>query len=151
MPSISFRDVSYSYVDNNETYQALENINLEIANLRAQYFINSNKEQTIADIVDYSGQDEAYIENITYGTADYVAAMQFEMDPMTDDVKNFYADMVDNGDIEDTDKELIVKHMDSTIYKAALDTLIGRTTDAAELKYYNELADIYAKHNTLGI
>lgn len=30
MPSISFENVSYSYVDNNETYQALEDINLAI-------------------------------------------------------------------------------------------------------------------------
>ena len=30
MPNISFKDVYYSYVDNNETYQALENVNLEI-------------------------------------------------------------------------------------------------------------------------
>lgn len=31
MPSIVFKDVSYSYVDSNETFEALENINLEIA------------------------------------------------------------------------------------------------------------------------
>lgn len=31
MPSIQFKQVSYSYCDNNETYLALENINLDIA------------------------------------------------------------------------------------------------------------------------
>ncbi len=31
MPSIQFNEVSYSYCDNNETYLALENINLEIS------------------------------------------------------------------------------------------------------------------------
>lgn len=30
MPAISFKDVEYSYVDNNETYLALENVNLEV-------------------------------------------------------------------------------------------------------------------------
>ena len=30
MPSITFNSVSYSYVDANETYEALEDINLEI-------------------------------------------------------------------------------------------------------------------------
>ena len=110
-------------------------VKFEIANLRAQYFVNSNHEKTIADIVEYSGQSEEYIENITYGKGDYVAAMTFEMDPMTDDVKTFYGDMVDNGDIEDTNKDLILEHMDSTIYKTALDTLIERTTDADEKKY----------------
>lgn len=126
-------------------------VKFEIANLRAQYFVNSNHEKTIADIVEYSGQPEEYIENITYGKGSYVAAMTFEMDPMTDDVKTFYADMVDNGDIEDTNKDLILDHMDSSIYKNALDTLISRTTDADEKKYYNELLETYKKHNTLGI
>ena len=31
MPSIQFNDVCYSYIDNNESYLALENVNLEIA------------------------------------------------------------------------------------------------------------------------
>ena len=31
MPSIQFKDVCYSYIDNNESYLALENVNLEIA------------------------------------------------------------------------------------------------------------------------
>ena len=31
MPSIVFKDVDYAYVDNNETYVALEGIDLEIS------------------------------------------------------------------------------------------------------------------------
>ena len=31
MPAISFKNVSYSYVDGNESYLALEDIDLEIA------------------------------------------------------------------------------------------------------------------------
>ena len=85
---------------------------------------------------------------ITYGKGDYVAAMKFEMDPYTDDVKAFYGDMIDNGDIDDTNKELIVEHMDSTIYKAALDALIERGENK---DFYEKLAAEYAKHNTLGI
>ena len=30
MPAISFKNVSYSYVDGNESFLALENVNLEI-------------------------------------------------------------------------------------------------------------------------
>lgn len=123
-------------------------IKFEIANLRALYDIESDHEGTIATIVEYSGQPEEYIENITYGKGDYVAAMKFEMDPYTDDVKAFYGDMIDNGDIDDTDKELIVEHMDSTIYKAALDALIERGENK---DFYEKLAAEYEKHNTLGI
>lgn len=123
-------------------------IKFEIANLRALYDIESDHTGTIATIVEYSGQPEEYIENITYGKGDYVAAMKFEMDPYTDDVKAFYGDMIDNGDIDDTNKELIVEHMDSTIYKAALDTLIERGENK---DFYEKLAAEYAKHNTLGI
>lgn len=123
-------------------------IKFEIANLRALYDIESDHEGTIATIVEYSGQPEEYIENITYGKGDYVAAMKFEMDPYTDDVKAFYGDMIDNGDIDDTNKELIVEHMDSTIYKAALDALIERGENK---DFYEKLAADYEKHNTLGI
>lgn len=123
-------------------------IKFEIANLRALYDIESDHEGTIATIVEYSGQPEEYIENITYGKGDYVAAMKFEMDPYTDDVKAFYGDMIDNGDIDDTNKELIVEHMDSTIYKAALDALIERGENK---DFYEKLTAEYAKHNTLGI
>ena len=123
-------------------------IKFEIANLRALYDIESDHAGTIATIVEYSGQPEEYIENITYGKGDYVAAMKFEMDPYTDDVKAFYGDMIDNGDIDDTNKELIVEHMDSTIYKAALDALIERGENK---DFYEKLAADYEKHNTLGI
>lgn len=122
-------------------------IKFEIANLRALYDIENDHTGTIAKIVEYSGQPEEYIENITYGKGDYVAAMKFEMDPYTDDVKAFYGNMVDNGDIEDTDKDLIDAHLDATIYKAALDALIERGENKA---FYEDLLKVYEKRNTLG-
>ena len=123
-------------------------LKFEIANVRAMYDIANDKEGVIKDIVEYSGMDEDYIEKITYGKGDYVAAMKFEMDPQTDAVKAFYGDMIDNGDIENPDKELIVSHMDSTIYKAALDTLIERGENA---DFFKDLLKKYEKNNTLGV
>lgn len=122
-------------------------VKFEIANLRALYDIQNDHEGTIAKIVEYSGQPEDYIENITYGKGDYVAAMKFEMDPYTDDVKDFYGDMVDNGDIEDTDKSVIDDHLDSTIYAAALETLIER---GEHKDFYEDLKKTYEEKNTLG-
>lgn len=123
-------------------------IKFEIANLRAMADIESHREETIAQLVEYSGQPEEYVESIIYGKDGYVPAMRFEMDPQTDAVKSFYADMVDNGDVENQDKDLIDAHLDSTIYKAALDELIARGENAA---FFEELAVRYAAQNTLGV
>ena len=123
-------------------------LKFEIANVRAMYDIANDKEGVIKDIVAYSGMDEDYIERITYGKDDYVAAMKFEMDPQTDAVKAFYGDMIDNGDIENDDKEEIVKHLDSTIYKAALETLIAR---GENVDFYQDLLAKYEQNNTLGV
>ena len=112
------------------------------------YDIANDKEGVIKDIMAYSGQPEDYVEAITYGKGDYVAAMQFEMDPRTSDVYAFYGDMVDNGDIEDENKDLILEHMDSTIYKTALDTLIER---GENVDFYKGLLAKYEKNNTMGV
>lgn len=123
-------------------------LKFEIANIRAMYDIANDKEGVIKDIVAYSGMDEDYIESITYGKGDYVAAMQFEMDPRTSDVYAFYGDMIANGDIEYDDQSLILEHMDSTIYKAALDTLIER---GENVDFYKGLLAKYEKNNTMGV
>ncbi|MBO4352256.1 MAG: ABC transporter substrate-binding protein [Eggerthellaceae bacterium] len=120
----------------------------EIANVRAMYDIANDKEGVIEDIMAYSGQPEDFCEAITYGLDDYVAAMQFEMDPRTNDVYSFYGDMVDNGDIQDTNKDLILEHMDSTIYKTAVQTLIDRGENK---DFYEGLMKKYEKNNTMGV
>ncbi|MBQ9042554.1 MAG: ABC transporter substrate-binding protein [Eggerthellaceae bacterium] len=123
-------------------------VKFEIANIRAMYDIANDKEGVIKDIMAYSGQPEDYVTAITYGNGDYVAAMQFEMDPRTNDVKEFYGNMIDNGDIENDDKELIVDHMDSQIYLTALQTLIER---GENVDFYEGLMKKYEKNNTLGV
>lgn len=123
-------------------------LKFEIANVRALYDIANDHEGVIKDIVEYSGMDEDYIEKITYGKGDYVAAMKFEMDPQTDAVKAFYGDMIDNGDIENDDKELIVSHLDSSIYRNALQTLIDR---GENVDFYKDLQAKCDQNNTLGV
>ena len=123
-------------------------VKFEIANLRALRDINEDKEGTIATIMNNSGQPEDYVEATMYSTDAYTAAMKFEMDPMTDDVKAFYEDMVDNGDLENADKSIILQHMDSSIYYNALQTLIERGEDKT---FYEGLMTEYKAHNTLGL
>lgn len=122
-------------------------IKFEIANLRAMYDIANDQEGTIAALMDYSGQPEDYVRAITYGTDGYKPAMVFEMDPYTDEVKEFYGNMIDNGDIDNPDKDLIDAHLDSTIYKAALDVLLERGENA---EFYEGLLATYEARNTLG-
>ena len=123
-------------------------VKFEIANLRALRDINEDKEGTIATIMNNSGQPEDYVEATMYSIDAYTAAMKFEMDPMTDDVKAFYEDMVDNGDLENADKSIILQHMDSSIYYNALQTLIERGEDKT---FYEGLMTEYKAHNTLGL
>lgn len=123
-------------------------IKFEIANLLAYDILKNDKEKAIADLVAYSGQPEAYVENVIYGTSSYDAAMIFEMDPYTDAVVDFYGTMIDNGDIDNKDKEVIKDHVDSSIYKAALDEVVSRDVNKS---LYEGLLDEYNKHNTLGL
>ena len=123
-------------------------VKFEIANLRGLCDINNDKEGTIATIMKNSGQPEDYVEATMYSAGTYTAAMKFEMDPMTDDVKAFYEDMVDNGDLENEDKSVILQHMDSSIYYNALQTLISRGENK---EFYEGLMTEYKAHNTLGL
>lgn len=123
-------------------------VKFEIANLRALYDLNNDHEAAIPALVDYSGQPEEYVQAVIYGTDDYDAAMTFELDPCTDSVKDFYGAMVDNGDIENPDKEFIVDHMDSSIYRTALETLIERGENT---EFYQGLLDACNEKNTLSV
>ena len=123
-------------------------LKFEIANLRGLCDINNDKEGSITTIMANSGQPKEYVEATMYSAGTYTAAMKFEMDPMTDDVKSFYEDMVDNGDLENTDKSLILSHMDSSIYYNALQTLISRGNNK---EFYEGLMTEYKAHNTLGM
>ena len=123
-------------------------VKFEIANLRALCDIANDKEGSIKTICENSGQSAEYVEATMYSTSTYTAAMKFEMDPMTNDVKAFYEDMVDNGDFENTDKSVILNHMDSSIYYNALQTLISRGENK---EFYENLMKEYQAHNTLGM
>lgn len=121
-------------------------VKFEIANLRALCDLNLNKDETIDMVCETSGQSEEYVEATIYSTDTYTAAMKFSMDPMIDDVKRFYEDMVDNGSLENSDKEVILSHMDNTIYLTALNTLIER---GENVDFYKGLMTEFEAHNTL--
>lgn len=118
-----------------------------IAELRGQEFLQSNKEKAIQDLADYSGQSPEYVENVIYGTAEYDTPMIVEMDPYTDAVCEFYGTMKATGNIDENTPYKMEDHVDSTIYKFALDTMLQRGENE---KFYNELLAAYEQHNTIG-
>lgn len=120
---------------------------LMIAELRGLQLIKTNKEKAIADISAYTGQPAEYVENVIYGTASYKTPMIIEMDPYTDAVCEFYGTMKATGNIDANTPYKMEDHVDSTIYKFALDTMIARGEDS---KFYNELLASYEQHNTIG-
>ena len=97
--------------------------------LRGYEVIQNDPEKTIQCLAEYSGQDEAYVENVIYGTKDYKAAMIIDLDPSTKAVADFYETMKANGDIDKDTAYDIHDYMDTSIYENALDTLIEREPD----------------------
>lgn len=118
-----------------------------IAELRGLEFMQTNKEQAIKDLADYSGQSEEYCEAVIYGNADYDTPMIVEVDPYTDAVCEFYGTMKATQNIDPNTPYKMEDHVDSSIYKFALDTLIARGQNAS---FYNDLLATYEQHNTIG-
>jgi len=100
-----------------------------IANLRAYEVILNDKETAIKCLANYSGQPEAYVENVIYGTDNYKAAMVVDLDPSTTAVADFYETMKLNGDIDKETTYDINDYMDTSIYETALNTMIERDAD----------------------
>lgn len=100
-----------------------------IADLRAYETILNDKDTTIKVLAEYSGQPEAYVENVIYGTENYDAAMIINLDPSTNAVADFYETMKLNGDIDAETAYDINDYMDTAVYETALSTLIERDKD----------------------
>ena len=114
-------------------------VSFEIANLRAYETYLNDRETTIQTLMEYSGQDEGYVE-----AAMYNGVMIPGLDPNTNKIEEMYEAMKANGDI-DTDTEVdIADYVDSTIYKDALDAMKDRFEDKA---LYDKLLAEYEENN----
>ena len=116
-----------------------------IANLRAYELLQTDKETSINCLVNYSGQDAAYVENVIYGTEDYDAAMTISLDPCKTAVEAFYETMKANGNIDANTTFDMADHIDTTIYKAALETMLEREPDNT---LWTDLAVEFEANNT---
>lgn len=114
-------------------------VSFEIANLRAYETYLNDRETTIQTLMEYSGQDEGYVE-----AAMYNGVMIPGLDPNTNKIEEMYEAMKANGDI-DADTEVdIADYVDSTIYKDALDAMKDRFEDRA---LYDKLLAEYEENN----
>ena len=109
-------------------------VKFEMAALRAYVTYLNDKETAIEALVEYSGQEEAYVEAVMYGTDDYDNAMIVSLDPNKKKVSDFYEVMKANGDIDADTKYDINDYIDTSIYEDALKNLIeeGEDTDVYE-------------------
>ncbi|MDO4554895.1 MAG: ABC transporter substrate-binding protein [Lachnospiraceae bacterium] len=115
-----------------------------IANLRGYETILNDKDTAIADLVAYSGQDEAYVENVIYGTDDYTAAMTISMDPCKTAVCDFYESMKAIGDIDASTTYTMEDHVSTEVYEEALNTLIEREPDN---ELWTQLMESFKENN----
>ena len=123
-------------------------VKFEIALLRAYEIYKNDKATTIANLVAYSGQPEEYVEAVIYGNADYDPAMIIQIDPATNQVCDFYQTMIDNGDIDASTPYRMEDHVDSLIFKTALEEMIDRGDNA---DIYTTMLTTFEKNNTLGV
>lgn len=111
------------------------------ANLRAwEYFSDEgNKDEVIASLAEYSGQTEEYVENYIY-----INSTTLTLDPNASGVETYFNSLVDSGFFADGTDVDITEHIDTTVYKTALDELAEANPDNS---FYQDLLTTYAQYN----
>lgn len=120
-------------------------VRFEMAALRGYMTYLNDHETTISTLAAYSGQDEAYVEAIMYGTDDYDPAMIVSLDPNKTKVSDFYDVMKANGDIDAETQYDINDNIDTSIYEDALNALIEEGGDDVET--YKQLLTEFEANN----
>lgn len=110
-----------------------------IANLRAYEVYRTDRKTTIKILMDYSGQDEGYVE-----AAMYNGIMKLRLDPNKKKVRKLYEAMKQNGDISADTEYDIADYTDVTIYEDALEGMKDRFADPA---LYEELKAEFDQNN----
>jgi len=106
--------------------------------IKAYKFFSENQNKSVDDIQKYVSIDKEAIRQSTWSNYFYASP-----DPNTNGVKEYYQMMKDSGYI-DTDVK-IEDHIDSTVYKEALDELIAENPND---QFYQKLLSEYKKMNT---
>lgn len=116
-------------------------VDFEIALLRGYKLYMQEPETVIPILVEYSGQDEAYVRAAMYGTDDYENVMVVSLDPNKKAVLNFYDTLKNIGEIDANTSYKMDDFVVTSIYGTALDTLIEREPDEKLWKDLKESFD----------
>ena len=98
----------------------------------------------LAGVLDYSGQEEAYVRAAMYGTDDYDNVMDPSPDPNKNAVLKFYDTLKNIGEIDKATAYSMDDYVVTSIYRTALDTLLEREPDE---QLWKDLDQAYAKNN----
>ena len=90
-------------------------------------------------LADFSGQDEDYVRNYLF-----VNRTVLTLDPNKQGIETYYQSLKDSGFFEDDTKVDIDDHIDTEIYKTALDELIKENPDDA---FYQEQLTTFNEYN----
>ena len=125
-----------------EKYLSL--VDFETALLRGYKTYRQEPDTVIPLLVDYSGQEEAYVRAAMYGTDDYDNVMDPSPDPNKNAVLKFYDTLKNIGEIDKATAYSMDDYVVTSIYRTALDTLLEREPDE---QLWKDLDQAYAKNN----
>ena len=125
-----------------EKYLSL--VDFETALLRGYKTYRQEPDTVIPLLVDYSGQEEAYVRAAMYGTDDYDNVMDPSPDPNKNAVLKFYDTLKNIGEIDTATAYSRDDYVVTSIYRTALDTLLEREPDE---QLWKDLDQAYAKNN----
>lgn len=111
------------------------------ANLRAlEYFEDeANRDEVVSILAEYSGQTEDYVYEYFF-----VNNTILTLDPNRSGIITFYESLVDSGYFEDGTDVDVDDHIDTSVYKEALDEIIAEYPDDA---FFQEQLEIYNEYN----
>ena len=125
-----------------EEFDAL--VAFETATLRGHRYYLDHQEETLDILVDYAGEDRAFMQAQVYGTEDYTPVMRLSLDPDKTACVAFYEAMANLGEISDTVEVNWEDYVVTDVYGTALEILSAREPDTA---LWQELTAYFEVHN----
>lgn len=111
------------------------------ANLRAfDYFSDeANREEIVKILAEFSGQTEEYVDNYFF-----VNSTTLTLDPNKSGIITYYEALKNTGYFEDGTDVKVEEHIDTEIYKTALDEIVAEYPDNT---FYQEQLAIFEEYN----
>lgn len=111
------------------------------ANLRAFKYFNdeANREEIIRILAEFSGQTEEFVNNYFF-----VNSTTLTLDPNKSGIETYYQALINSGYFEDDTDVNISDHINTEIYKTALDEIIEEYPDD---EFYQEQLEIFNEYN----